>query len=169
MFQMYCLSNNCHKPNIPLYLSKAAKLDRKVSIELLRSAVLRYSLRTAEVRSSMDTFPLCTKVSIKLLRSAVLWRCLESVHRTADLSSFMDTVGKGSIKLLRSAVLWTQKNYIFKGGWKVSIKLLRSAVLWTPAPGGLKSVHKTAEVQQFLSLSIKLLGSAVLSTPIICP
>ena len=125
--------------------------------------------KTAQVRSSMDTLPLCAKVSIKLLRSAVLWTCLESVHRTADLSSFMDTVGKVSIKLLRSAVLWTQKLDIFKGGRKVSIKLLRSAVLWTIALGWPKSVHKTAEVQQFLSLSIKLLGSAVLSTPIICP
>ena len=84
-FQTSCLSNNihCQKTNISLYLFKAAQLDRKVSI--------------------------------KLLRSAVLWTCLESVHRTADLSSFMDTVGKVSIKLLRSAVLWTQKMDIFKG------------------------------------------------------
>ena len=76
---------------------------QNVSIKLLRSAVLwthkNYHFvcvhRTAEVRSSMDTSPLCRKVSIKLLRSAVLWGCLESVHRTADLSSSMDTVGKG--------------------------------------------------------------------------
>ena len=152
LFSIYCLSNNlhCQKPNIPLYLSKAANLDRSVSIELLRSAVLRYSLRTAEVCSSMDTSPLCTKVSIKLLRSAVLWRCLESVHRTADLGSFMDTVGKGSIKL-RGPQFYGHKKIIFlmvaekcplnclgpqfyghllQTGWKVSIKLLRSSSSW---------------------------------------
>ena len=62
-FQMYCLSNNVHcqkqkttEQNILPYMSKAVKLDKKVSIELLRSAVLNESIRTAEVRSSMDTF-----------------------------------------------------------------------------------------------------------------
>ena len=43
--------------------------DRKVSIELLRSAVIGSVHRTAEVRSSIHT----KNVSIKLPRSAVLW------------------------------------------------------------------------------------------------
>ena len=66
--------------------------DRKVSIELLRSAVIGSVHRTAEVRSSIHT----KNVSIKLPRSAVLWtlwktatggRCSQvhsalTVHRT---------------------------------------------------------------------------------------
>ena len=56
VYQIMSIARNRTEQNILPYLSKAVKLDRKVSIELLRSAVLKYSLRTAEVRSSMDTF-----------------------------------------------------------------------------------------------------------------
>ena len=56
VYQIMSIARNRTEKNILPYLSKAVKLDRKVSIELLRSAVLKYSLRTAEVRSSMDTF-----------------------------------------------------------------------------------------------------------------
>jgi hypothetical protein len=71
---------------------------------------------------------------------------IECVHKTAQVRSSLDT-----------------KNDIFKGAPKVSVKLLKSAVLWTIALGGPKSVHQTAEVQQFLS-SIHTIRSAVLWT-----
>ena len=85
--------------------------DRKVSIELLRSAVLEAHHTGGDRKVSIKLLRYAVlwgkkmkdrKVSIELLRSAVIG----SVHRTAEVRSSIHTK-KVSIKLPRSAVLWT--------------------------------------------------------------
>ena len=92
----------------------------------------------------MDPFP---TVSIKLLRSAVLWTLSRHLHRTADLSSFMDTFvhnGEVSIELRTSAVLW---EYFKTADLSSSMDtFLSSLAAWTDI---VKSIWKQCHLLQY--------------------
>ena len=95
--------------------------------------------------------------------SAVLWTLFSpsgaGVHKTADLSSFMDTFPTVSIELLRSAVLWTLSRHphrtadlssfmdTFVHNGEVFIELRTSAVLWEY----FKTADLSSSMDTFLS------------------
>ena len=120
--------------------------------------------RTADPSSFMDKLKNCWT-------SAVLWTLFSpsgaSVHKTADLSSFMDTF-QPPLKLYFFCVHKTADLSSFMDPFPtVSIKLLRSAVLWTLS----RHPHRTADLSSFMDtfvhngeVSIELLTSAVLWT-----
>ena len=129
-------------PNSKTYYFVFLPKTRKVSIQLLRSAVLdniimlRFSVhRTAEVRSFMGTFWRDRKVSIELLRYAVLWKLLWRVRKV-------------SIKLLRSAVLKLGPKSVHR---TAEVRSSRGP----PYRGGPKSVHKTAKVRSSMGKNVE--------------